>query len=161
MLLLLLSENVLLGEQRLLLAPHRLLLRQQGLLLCSQNSCICCCLLLMCNILELLLSLLDSSWVLYFDWIPSAPLHHPLLPLLLPLRGDPLLVSSALGDNGSSLTLLMAESSIQALLGVAEGLLDQLLSNCTPLAARCCRPASLLPMLLLSSLSKVGAHLQQ
>ena len=152
MLLLLLSEDVLLGEQWLLLAPHRLLLRQQSLLLRCQNSGVCCCLLLMCNILELLLSLLDTG---------SAPLHHPLLPLLLPLRGDPLLVSSALGYNGSSLTLLLAERSIQALLGVAEGLLDQLLSNCTPLAARCCRPASLLPMLLLSSLSKVGAHLQQ
>ena len=92
-------------------------------------------LLMRCNTLELLLSLLDP--VLYFDWIASAPLHHPLLPLLLPLRGDPrsLLVNSALSDNGSCLALLLAECSVQALLRVAERLLDQLLSDGTPLLA--------------------------
>ena len=126
MLLLLLSKDVLLGEQRLLLTPHRLLLRQQGLLLRRQNSPTCCLLLLLLllsNTLELLLSLDPCCWFLYFDWIASVPLHDPLLPLL-PLRGDPrpllLLVSSALGDNGSSLALLLAECSVQALLGVAE-----------------------------------------
>ena len=144
MLLLLLSKDVLLGEQRLLLTPHRLLLRQQGLLLRRQNSPTCCLLLLLLlllsNTLELLLSLDPCCWFLYFDWIASVPLHDPLLPLL-PLRGDPrpllLLVSSALGDNGSSLALLLAECSVQALLGVAEGLLDKLLSNGAPLADRC------------------------
>ena len=144
MLLLLLSKDVLLGEQRLLLTPHWLLLRQQGLLLRRQNSPTCCLLLLLLllllsNTLELLLSLDPCCWFLYFDWIASVPLHDPLLPLL-PLRGDPrpllLLVSSALGDNGSSLALLLAECSVQALLGVAEGLLDKLLGNRAPLADR-------------------------
>ena len=151
--LLLLGKDVLLGEQRLLLTPHWLLLSQQGLLLRCQNSGAC----LLCNILELLLSL-DPGWFWHFDWIPSVPLHDPLLPLL-PLRGDPrtlLLVSSALGDNGSSLPLLLAECSVQALLRVAERLLDQLLSNCASLAARCCSCS-----LLLSSLTKMGTHLQQ
>ena len=137
MLLLLLSEDVLLGEQWLLLTPHRLLLRQQGLLLRCQNSgC-----LLLSNTLELLLSL-DAAWFLHFDWISSsAPLHHPLLPLLLlPLWGDPLplllLLSSALGDYGSSLALLLpCQCSVQALLRVAQRLLNQLLSNCAALAA--------------------------
>ena len=138
MLLLLLSKDVLLGEQRLLLTPHRLLLRQQGLLLWCQNSGTCCLLLLLCNTLELLLLSFDSAWFLHFDWISSsAPLHHPLLPLLLlPLWGDPrpllLLLSSALGDDGSSLALLLpCKCSVQALLRVAQRLLDQLLSNCT------------------------------
>ena len=144
MLLLLLSEDVLLGEQRLLLTPHWLLLRQQRLLLRCQNSGTCCLLLLLCNTLELLLLSLDSAWFLHFDWIPSsAPLHHPLLPLLLlPLWGDPwpllllLLLNSALSDNGSSLALLLpCQGSVQALLRVAQRLLDQLLSNCTSLAA--------------------------
>ena len=91
-------------------------------------------LLMRCNTLELLLSLLDP--VLYFDWIASAPLHHPLLPLLLPLWRDPLLINPGLCHNRSSLSsLLLAQRSVQALLRVGEALLDQLLGDRAPLAA--------------------------